>query len=204
MGERLSWRTKLAVTPPDLRAEWQNAGTIQHRGRVSGTPKGLQSYASEILDTSTGEYRTLPHVDKVLYPWEYFTGFRIDNVEGDEQSSVLQLHLQATAVTNGAQTRKRRRFDLSREVDGRWIGSIVVGFTSTGRQRRKTVSAETRREAVAKLSRLQRDIAGGHDALEDARAAVGVFMEQVIVDNAGQSTLLLPTDVDEFSAALGG
>lgn len=48
-----------------------------------------------------------------------------------------------------------------REVDGRWIGSIVVGFTPTGRQRRKTVSAETRREAVAKLSRLQRDIAGG-------------------------------------------
>jgi hypothetical protein len=35
-----------------------------------------------------------------------------------------------------------------REVDGRWIGSIVVGYTSAGRQRRKTVSAETRREAA--------------------------------------------------------
>jgi DNA polymerase III epsilon subunit-like protein len=45
---------------------------------------------------------------------------------------------------------------------------------------------------------------GGHDALEDARAAVEVFMEQVIVNNAGQTTLLLASDVDEFSAALGG
>jgi DNA polymerase III epsilon subunit-like protein len=46
-------------------------------------------------------------------------------------------------------------------------------------------------------------VPGGHDALEDARAAVEVFMEQVIVNNAGQTTLLLPTSVDEFSAALG-
>ncbi|MGC2486355.1 MAG: 3'-5' exonuclease [Acidimicrobiales bacterium] len=45
---------------------------------------------------------------------------------------------------------------------------------------------------------------GGHDALEDARAAVEVFMEQVMVNNAGQTSLLLPTDVEEFSAALGG
>jgi hypothetical protein len=28
-------------------------------------------------------------------------------------------------------------------------------------------------------------------------------MEQVIVNNAGQTTLLLPTSADEFSAALG-
>jgi DNA polymerase III epsilon subunit-like protein len=46
-------------------------------------------------------------------------------------------------------------------------------------------------------------VPGGHDALQDARAAVEVFMEQVIVNNAGQTTLLLPTSVDEFSAALG-
>ena len=45
---------------------------------------------------------------------------------------------------------------------------------------------------------------GGHDALEDARAAVEVFMEQVLVNNAGQTSLLLPTDVEEFSAALRG
>jgi DNA polymerase III epsilon subunit-like protein len=43
---------------------------------------------------------------------------------------------------------------------------------------------------------------GGHDALGDARASVEVFMEQVIRNNAGQTTLLLPTNVDEFSATL--
>jgi DNA polymerase III epsilon subunit-like protein len=46
-------------------------------------------------------------------------------------------------------------------------------------------------------------VPGGHDALQDARAAVEVFMEQVVVNTAGQGTLLLPTSVDEFSAALG-
>ncbi|HEY1825596.1 MAG TPA: 3'-5' exonuclease [Acidimicrobiales bacterium] len=43
---------------------------------------------------------------------------------------------------------------------------------------------------------------GGHDALEDARAAVEVFFEQVSVNNAGQISLLLPTDVGEFRDAL--
>jgi DNA polymerase III epsilon subunit-like protein len=46
-------------------------------------------------------------------------------------------------------------------------------------------------------------VPGGHDALQDARAAVEVFLEQVMVNNAGQASLLLPTNVDEFSAALG-
>jgi DNA polymerase III epsilon subunit-like protein len=46
-------------------------------------------------------------------------------------------------------------------------------------------------------------VPGGHDALQDARAAVEVFMEQVMVNNAGQGSLLLPTSADEFSAALG-
>jgi len=55
-----------------------------------------------------------------------------------------------------------------REVDGRWIGSIVIGFTSSGQQRRRTVSAATRREAVEKLSRLQRDIRDGLVATEQS------------------------------------
>jgi DNA polymerase III epsilon subunit-like protein len=42
---------------------------------------------------------------------------------------------------------------------------------------------------------------GGHDALEDARAAVEVFLEQVLVNNAGQASLLLPTNLDEFNEA---
>jgi DNA polymerase III epsilon subunit-like protein len=39
---------------------------------------------------------------------------------------------------------------------------------------------------------------GGHDALGDARASVEVFMEQVMFNNAGQTSLSLPTDGDEF------
>lgn len=39
---------------------------------------------------------------------------------------------------------------------------------------------------------------GGHDALADARAAVEVFLEQVVFNNAGQASLLLPTDAEVF------
>jgi len=42
---------------------------------------------------------------------------------------------------------------------------------------------------------------GGHDALCDARAAVEVFIEQVVFNNDGQASLLLPTDGDEYLAA---
>ena len=41
-------------------------------------------------------------------------------------------------------------------------------------------------------------IPGGHDALSDARAAVDVFLEQVVRNNAGQASLVLSTDPDEF------
>lgn len=44
---------------------------------------------------------------------------------------------------------------------------------------------------------------GGHDALGDARAAVEVFMEQVIYNNEGQVSLLLPSNGDEIIASLG-
>jgi DNA polymerase III epsilon subunit-like protein len=43
---------------------------------------------------------------------------------------------------------------------------------------------------------------GGHDALGDARAAVEVFMEQVIHNNAGQASLSLATDGEEYLARL--
>ena len=38
-----------------------------------------------------------------------------------------------------------------RASDGRWLGAVVVGYDPEGRPRRKTVSARTRSEAVAKL-----------------------------------------------------
>jgi len=62
-----------------------------------------------------------------------------------------------------------------RASDGRWIGSIVVGFNERGRPQRRTVSAATRREAVVKLTKLQRDIGDGLEAKDH-----GVTLEQLI------------------------
>ena len=45
---------------------------------------------------------------------------------------------------------------------------------------------------------------GGHDALGDARAAVEVFLEQVISNNAGQASLALSTDADSYFDSLRG
>ncbi len=41
-------------------------------------------------------------------------------------------------------------------------------------------------------------IQGGHDALSDARAAVEIFLEQVVANNAGQASLSLATDPNDF------
>lgn len=41
-------------------------------------------------------------------------------------------------------------------------------------------------------------VAGGHDALADARAAVEVFLEQVIANNAGQATLAFASDEPSY------
>lgn len=48
-----------------------------------------------------------------------------------------------------------------RAVDGRWMGSVAIGFNSLGRPIRRTVSAVTRRETVEKLRQLQRDLNDG-------------------------------------------
>jgi DNA polymerase III epsilon subunit-like protein len=40
---------------------------------------------------------------------------------------------------------------------------------------------------------------GGHDALNDARAAVEVFLEQVIHNNAGQTSFLLVSDPRDYA-----
>lgn len=61
------------------------------------------------------------------------------------------------------------------------------------------------RRGLEHLCRHYGVIPGGHDALGDARAAVEVFMEQVLINNDGQGSLLLSTDSDEFlrSSKLG-
>jgi DNA polymerase III epsilon subunit-like protein len=43
---------------------------------------------------------------------------------------------------------------------------------------------------------------GGHDALSDARAAVEIFMEQVVRNNAGQASLDLSTEPESFAHSM--
>jgi DNA polymerase III epsilon subunit-like protein len=43
---------------------------------------------------------------------------------------------------------------------------------------------------------------GGHDALQDSRAAVEVFFEQVVRNNDGQVSMLLPSSRDDFMTQL--
>ena len=38
-----------------------------------------------------------------------------------------------------------------RRSDGRWVGAVLLGYDSTGRALRKTVSAKSRADAVKKL-----------------------------------------------------
>ena len=40
--------------------------------------------------------------------------------------------------------------------DGLWIGALTVGYTANGRQKRKTVSAHTQKEALKNLRAAQR------------------------------------------------
>jgi integrase len=51
---------------------------------------------------------------------------------------------------------------LYKRSDGRWFGAVVTGYDSTGRPRRKTVSARTKADALRKLSDLQRQIDVGY------------------------------------------
>jgi integrase len=50
---------------------------------------------------------------------------------------------------------------LYQRADGRWFGSITLGYDGDGRRQRKTVSARTREGARRKLRDLQREVEGG-------------------------------------------
>jgi integrase len=50
---------------------------------------------------------------------------------------------------------------LYQRADGRWFGSITLGYDGDGRRRRKTVSARTREDARRKLRDLQREVEAG-------------------------------------------
>jgi integrase len=48
-----------------------------------------------------------------------------------------------------------------RESDGKWVGSITVGRTAAGKQKRRVVYGKTKAEALAKLRELQSQQLGG-------------------------------------------
>lgn len=63
-------------------------------------------------------------------------------------------------------TRSKGDGSIYQRADGRWVGSIEAGWTSTGRKRR-TVSGKTRAAVVAKLRKLRDEMDAGivaHDA----------------------------------------
>lgn len=62
--------------------------------------------------------------------------------------------------------------------------------------------AERPRRGLTHLCRHYGVTPGGHDALQDARAAVEVFFEQVVRNNDGQVSMSLPTTRDDFMAQL--
>lgn len=53
-----------------------------------------------------------------------------------------------------------------READARWFGSIVVGFDANGRQKRRTVSAKSRRDESRRDSTVNKD--WGHRITKDS------------------------------------
>lgn len=65
---------------------------------------------------------------------------------------------------------------LYQRNDGRWAGVVTVGFTSEGKQKRKTVYGKTQAEALAKLDEVKRQITSG--AFNDKRLKVSDYLAQ--------------------------
>lgn len=59
----------------------------------------------------------------------------------------------------------------------RWVGAVTVGYTSLGRQQRRTVTAKTKVEAQAKVKALLQELERGVD-LTKAPVTVGELVEQ--------------------------
>ncbi len=62
-------------------------------------------------------------------------------------------------------------------TDGRWCGSISLGYNEQGRLIRKVVTAKTRAEVVTKLKALQRQLDDGLP-LPDATMTVSTLLER--------------------------
>ena len=70
-----------------------------------------------------------------------------------------------------------------RKSDGRWVGAVVYGHDTKGRQLRKTVTAKKRTDAVKKLRKLQENLTKGLPPPDDRLTVTGLFegwLEQVV------------------------
>ncbi len=65
--------------------------------------------------------------------------------------------------------------------DDRWVGAVVVGYTPTGTVRRKTVSAKTKTEVLAKMKAVRRQIEDGLPPQDD-RLTVGQLLDRWMAD----------------------
>jgi integrase len=64
-----------------------------------------------------------------------------------------------------------------RASDGRWVGTIDLGYDARGKRRRKTVSAKTKPAAVRKLADAQKDLAR-HGITASKVATVKTYLEE--------------------------
>lgn len=82
-----------------------------------------------------------------------------------------------------AKRRGRGEGSVFRRRDGLWAGSLTVGYTETGRRRRRAVYGKTKGEVLAKLARLQHQALTG--TLSDPqRLTVAAFLARWLEDAA--------------------
>ena len=80
---------------------------------------------------------------------------------------------------------KRRGYgegSIHKRADGRWVGTVELGWR-TGRRQRKSVYAKTRREVTAKLREAQQRVEQGLAVLDDRRLLsdfLDTWLEQVV------------------------
>jgi integrase len=83
--------------------------------------------------------------------------------------------------------RKRRgRIEGSiyfREADGRWIGSISLGYDGSGKRKRRAVYGATKQEAQEKLRRLQSQASTGQ-LTDTSRVTVGQYLDRWLQNTA--------------------
>ena len=72
--------------------------------------------------------------------------------------------------------RGRGEGSVFQRADGTWQGAATVGYTESGKQKRKTVYGKTQAEALAKLGEVKQQLANG--TFVDTKLTVKSYLEQ--------------------------